>query len=202
MLRARTMLRMMLAQCRTEVQQLALIRSLCSLHSEACNALGASRCHSSKMAKWTVQLWMPIGWDTEVVQTHCSAEVVQFSCTHCDEDFARVERPAIAADFSRDFHCCTTFQDTSTSETQQTCCSSLGSPHSLVTCRVAHSLVLGDIISSIVLFWHGDDEDDNNEDNDNDNAGEPGELSQMDVQIPAGDAEEPELKQVFSCTWR
>ena len=66
--------------------------------------------------------------------------------------------------------------------------------------RVAHSLVLGDIISSIVLFWHGDDDDENDVDNDNDNAGEPGELSQMDAQIPAGDAEEPELKQVFSCT--
>ena len=186
MLRARTMLRMMLAQCRTEVQQLALIRSLCSLHSEASNALGASRCHSSKMAKWTVQLWMPIGWDTEVVQIHCSAEVVQFSCTHCDEDFARVERLFIQD--GQDFHSCT-------QETQRTCCSSLGFPHSLVTCRVAHSLVFGDIVSSIVLFWRDhdnhDDEDDNNEDNDND----------PDVQIPAGDAEEPELKQVFSCTW-
>ena len=144
------------------------------------------------MAKWTVQPWMPIHCQAEVVQIHCSAEVVQFSCTHCDEDFARVERLFIQD--GQDFHCCT-------QETQQTCCSSLGFPHSLVTCRVAHSLVFGDIISSIVLFWHGDDEDDNNEDNDNDNAGEPGELSQMDAQIPAGDAEEPELKQVFSRTW-
>ena len=145
------------------------------------------------MAKWTVQLWMPIHCQAEVVQIHCSAEVVQFSCTHCDEDFARVERLFIQD--GQDFHCCT-------QETQQTCCSSLGFPHSLVTCRVAHALVFGDIISSIVLFWRDhDDEDDNNEDNDNDNAGEPGELSQMDVQIPAGATEEPELKQVFSCTW-